>query len=99
MLIAKVENGQVLDVADHLSMFPNTSFSASGLHDSFYTENGVMPVNLFKPYDHDTEELVSCAPYIEDGQVFTVAIIPKTIQIDENAIIDVDFASSVDGAF
>lgn len=99
MLIAKVENNQVLEVADYRAMFPNTSFSTQGIHDSFYAENGLMPVNLFKPYDHDTEELVSCAPYIEDGQVFTVAIIPKTIQIDENAIIDVDFASSVDGAF
>lgn len=99
MLIAKVENGQVLDVADYKSMFPNTSFSANGIHESFYAENGVMPVSVFKPYDHDTEELVSCAPYIEDGQVFTVAIIPKTIQIVENAIINVDFASSVDGAF
>jgi hypothetical protein len=83
MLIAKVENGQVLDVADHLSMFPNTSFSASGLHDSFYTENSVMPVNLFKPYDHETEHLVPCPPYIEDGQVYTMCVELKPVAESE----------------
>lgn len=74
MLIAKVENDQVLDVADYRAMFPNTSFSANGIHESFYAENGVMPVSVFKPYDHATEQLVSCAPYIEDGQVYTVRV-------------------------
>ena len=99
MLIAKVENDQVLEVADYRAMFPNTSFSANGIHDSFYAENGLMPVSVFKPYDQATEELVSCSPYIEDGQVFTMAIIPKTIQIIENTVSDMNFASSVDGAF
>lgn len=89
MLIAKVQDGQVLDVADHTAMFPNTSFSANGIHDSFYAENGVMPVSVFKPYDHDTEELVSCAPYIEDGQVFTVRVQPVTVVVGEMPVVDV----------
>lgn len=76
-----------------------TSATITGTLAATEARDGVMPVSVFRPYDHDTEELVSCSPYIEDGQVFTVAIIPKTIQIVENAIIDVDFASSVDGAF
>ena len=83
MLIAKVENNQVLEVADYKSMFPNTSFSASGIHESFYAENGLMPVNLFKPYDHATEQLVPCAPYIEDGQVFTMRVESLPVVIDE----------------
>lgn len=79
MLIAKIENGAVVDVADHLIMFPNTSFSAGGVHESFYAENGVMPVNLFKPYDHETEHLVPCPPYIEDGQVYTMCVELKPV--------------------
>jgi hypothetical protein len=79
MLIAKIENGAVVDVADHLSMFPNTSFSAGGVHESFYAENGVMPVNLFKPYDHETEQLVPCPPYIEDGKVYAMCVELKPV--------------------
>jgi hypothetical protein len=88
MLIAKVENEQVLDVADYKSMFPNTSFSANGIHESFYAENGLMPVNLFKPYDHATEQLVPCEPYIEDGQVYTMRVEPLPVVIDDLIIME-----------
>lgn len=96
MLIAKVENDQVLDVADYRSMFPNTSFSANGIHESFYAENGLMPVNLFKSYNHATEQLVPCDPYIEDGQVFTMRVEPLPVVIDE--IPTAVFTDSVTGA-
>jgi len=78
MLIAKVENGQVLDVADYKSMFPDTSFGVNGPDDAFLAENGCLQVNLWKPYSHATEKLVAVAPYIEYGQVFTVQVEKKT---------------------
>lgn len=93
MLIAKVENDQVLEVADYRAMFPNTSFSANGIHDSFYAENGLMPVSVFKPYDQATEELVSCAPYIEDGQVYTVRVEPVAVVLEELPLIDTGIAA------
>lgn len=82
MLIAKVQDGQVLDVADYQSMFPNTSFPQGGPTDEFMVENSCMFVNVFLPYDPNTEKLVSVAPYIivEDPLhwVYTVQVEPLT---------------------
>lgn len=78
MLIAKVENDQVLDVADYRAMFPDTSFGVNGPDDQFLADNGCLRVTLWKPYDASTEKLVAVAPYIEDGQVFTIEVEPKT---------------------
>ena len=78
MLIAKVENDQVLDVADYKSMFPDTSFGTNGPDAQFMADNGCLGVTVWKPYDAATEKLVAVAPYIEDGQVFTVQVEPKT---------------------
>lgn len=85
MLIAKVQDGQVTDVADYQSMFPNTSFPPSGPSDEFMVENGCMYVNVFLPYDQNTEKLVAVAPYIQVDDpaqplqwVYTVQVEPLT---------------------
>ena len=65
MLIAKIEDGLVTDVADYQSMFPNTSFPSSGPNAEFMVENNCMYVNVFLPYDPTTQCLVGCAPYIQ----------------------------------
>jgi hypothetical protein len=65
MLIAKIENGQVIDVADYQSMFPNTSFSDSGPNDQFMVENNCMYANDELPYDSTTQCLVPTTPYIQ----------------------------------
>jgi hypothetical protein len=78
MLIAKVENNQVLDVADYRAMFPDTSFGANGPDAQFLADNGCLGVTVWKPYDHATEKLVAVAPYIEDNQVFTITVEAKT---------------------
>jgi hypothetical protein len=78
MLIAKIEDGQVVDVADYKSMFPNTSFPSSGPNAQFLEDNSCLGVTVFKPHDSNIEKLVSAAPYIEDNQVFTVAVEPLT---------------------
>lgn len=82
MLIAKIENNQVVEVSDYSAMFPNTSFPATGPDDLFMVENSCMYVNVFKPYDQNTEKLVSVAPYIQADDathwVYTVAVEPLT---------------------
>ena len=78
MLIAKVENGQVLEVADYRSIFPNTSFTASGPNDEFLAENGCMPVTMWRQYDQATEKLVNVDPYVEGNAVYTVAVEAKS---------------------
>lgn len=78
MLIAKVEDGQVINVSDYREMFPSTSFPASGPDAEFLETNSCLPVCVFKKYDSQTEKLASVPPYIEDGQVFTIAVEPLT---------------------
>lgn len=69
MLIAKVQNNSVLDVADYQSMFPNTSFPQGGPTEEFMVENSCMYVNVWLPYDQSTQVLESCAPYIQADDV------------------------------
>ena len=78
MLIAKVQNEQVVEVADYRDLFPNTSFAVSGPDSEFMEANSCLPVCVFKTYNSLTERLASVAPYIEDSQVFTIAVEPLT---------------------
>ena len=78
MLIAKVEDGQVINVSDYRDMFPNTSFPASGPDAEFLEANSCMTVTVWKPYNQLTEKLASVAPYIEGDTVYTIAVEPLT---------------------
>lgn len=80
MLIAKIVDGVVTNVADYRSMFPDTSFPSSGPNADFLAENSCLGVTVFKSHDSKTEKLVSVAPYIEDNQVFTIAVEPLTAE-------------------
>ena len=78
MLIAKVEDNKVVDVADYRAMFPNTSFPASGPDAEFLEANSCLTVTVWKAYDQLTEKLASVAPYIEENTVYTIAVEPLT---------------------
>ena len=78
MLIAKIEDGQVINVSDYRDMFPNTSFPASGPDAEFLAANSCMTVTVWKPYDQLTEKLASVPPYIEGDTVYTIAVEPLT---------------------
>lgn len=78
MLIAKIQGDEVLEVADYQTIFPNTSFTVAGPNDEFLAENSCMPVAVWLPYDSRTQKLVSAAPYIQNGYVYTVAVEQKT---------------------
>jgi len=77
MLIAKVENNQILQIADYREMFPNISFPASGINDEFMDANSLLYVTLWKAHT-DAEKLVSSDAYIENNQVYTVKVEAKT---------------------
>jgi hypothetical protein len=74
MLIAKIENGQVVDVADYQSMFPNTSFAETGPSKEFMVENNCMPLNLYLDHDPETQFLEHCDPYIMGDWVYTIKV-------------------------
>jgi Phage tail assembly chaperone protein len=74
MLIAKIQNNTVVEVADYRSLFPNTSFGSNGPDAQFLEQNSCMTVTVFKPYDAATQKLVPADPYIEDNTVYTVQV-------------------------
>lgn len=76
MLIAIVNGQTVEQVGDYQTLFPNTSFPSTGISDSFLAENNAKKVNVFKPYDANTQKLVSVAPYVEGEWVYTVDVAP-----------------------
>ena len=77
MLIAKVENDQILQIADYREMFPNISFPASGIDKDFMDANNLLYVTLWKAHT-GSEKLVSSDAYIENNQVYTVTVEAKT---------------------
>lgn len=78
MLIAKIKNGAVVEIAEHRALFPNTSFPVTGPSAEWLAEHSCMTVTLFKAHDRATQKLVTVDPYIENGQVFTVEVQDKT---------------------
>lgn len=94
MLIAKIQDGAVAEVADYKQLFPNTSFPPSGPDSEFLFENSCLPVNLWKAYDHATQRLLPSAAYIEDGQVFLVTVQDKTATEIANEARDVIIATN-----
>ena len=91
MLIAQIKDGEVVDVADYQSMFPNTSFSSNGPDADFMVVNNCMYVNTYLPYDSQTQCLVPATPYIQVDDptqplnwVYTIQVAELTPeQIDE----------------
>ena len=82
MLIAIVNGQTVEQVGDYKDLFANTSFPPSGISDEFLAENNAMKVNVFKPYDANTQKLVPVAPYVDGEWVYTVdveALTPEDI--------------------
>jgi hypothetical protein len=78
MLIAIVNGQTVEQVGDYQTLFPNTSFPSTGINDAFLAENNAKKVNVFKPYDANTQKLVSVAPYVEGEWVYTVDVASLT---------------------
>jgi hypothetical protein len=82
MLIAIVNGQTVVQVGDYKDLFANTSFPPSGISDEFLSENNAKKVNVFKPYDANTQKLVPVTPYVDGGWVYTVdveALTPEDI--------------------
>lgn len=88
MLIAIIDNGVVAQVGDYRDLFPNQTWAGGVPSAEWLADNSCMGVTVLKPYDSRTEKLVPAAPYIANGQVFTVSVAAKT-----QAEIDVDTAS------
>ena len=67
-------------VAHYKTMFPNTSFPASGPSDAFLAEQGAVKVSMFRPHDRATQKLVPCDPVVENGFAYVVEVVDKTAE-------------------
>lgn len=74
MEIAIITNGNITNIGDYRSVFPNTSFTSDGPTAEFLDENSAKRVNRFKAYDRLTQCLVQSAPYVEGDWVYTVEV-------------------------
>lgn len=65
-------------VGYYQEVFPNTSFPVTGPDDNFLSQRNAYKVAISKEYDFATQKLISCAPYVENGWAYTVAVVDKT---------------------
>lgn len=82
MLIAKIENGSVVQIG-HYAEFGN--FCSPPLQEQL-DERGFLRVTLYKEHDSRTQKLVSCDPVIDGEFVRIVEVVDKTdedIQADK----------------
>ena len=93
MDIAKLENGTIT-VGNYRELFPNTSFPITGPNDDFFVENGCLKVSSFKEHDRNTQMLVGCEPYEENGVVYTVQIATRSDPV-ETIVVSGNGADSV----
>ena len=73
MIIARYENDNLV-LGYYQNMFPHVSFSTNGPNDLWFEQNECYKVSMTKDYNTETEELVNCEPYLEDGIVYTVNV-------------------------
>jgi hypothetical protein len=85
MKIAKLDGSTVGEIAEHKSLFPNTSFPASGPSTQWLAANSCAEVVTFLAYDSATQKNESVTPYLSDGKVYTRRVTDMTS--DERAAV------------
>ena len=78
MKIAKLDGSTVGEIADHKSLFPNTSFPKTGPDSDWLAANSCAEVVVFLAYDSATQKNESVTPYLSDGKVYTRRVTDMT---------------------
>ena len=78
MKIARLDGSTIAEIADHKSMFPNTSFPASGPDSDWLAANSCAEVVVFLAYDSATQKNEAVTPYLSDGKVYTRRVTDMT---------------------
>ena len=68
MKIAKLDGSNIGEIADHKSLFPNTSFPKAGPDADWLAANSSAEVVVFLAYDSATQKNESVTPYLSDGK-------------------------------
>ena len=80
MKIARLDGSNIGEIADHKSLFPNTSFPASGPSTQWLAANSCAEVVTFLAYDSATQKNESVEPYLSDGKVYTRRVTDMTTE-------------------
>ena len=78
MQIAKIENGQVVEINHYRTLFPNVSFGANGPNDSFLASNNCKRVKTSETIDRATQKIVSTTAYVSGDWVKTYNVVSLT---------------------
>jgi len=85
MKIARLDGSTVGEIAEHKSLFPNTSFPASGPDAHWLAANSCAEVVVFLAYDNATQKNEGVDPYLSGGKVYTRRVTDMTS--DERAAV------------
>ena len=85
MKIAKLDGSKIVEIAEHKSLFPNTSFPKAGPDATWLAANSCAEVVVFLAYDSATQKNESVTPYLSDGKVYTRRVTDMTS--DERAAV------------
>ena len=78
MKIAKLDGSTIGEIAEHKSLFPNTSFPKSGPDADWLAANSCAEVVVFLAYDSATQKNEAVTPYLSDGKVYTRRVTDMT---------------------
>jgi len=85
MKIARLDGSTVGEIAEHKSLFPNTSFPKAGPDADWLAANSCAEVVVFLAYDSATQKNEGVTPYLSDGKVYTRRVTDMTS--DEQAAV------------
>jgi hypothetical protein len=77
-MIAIVQNNEIVNTGTLRSLFPNTSFPATGPNDEWKTDNGVVDIVNTRSFDEATQHLENADAYLEDGVAYTVRVVTNS---------------------
>ena len=78
MKIARLDGSTISEIAEHKSLFPNTSFPKAGPDATWLAANSCAEVVVFLAYDSATQKNESVTPYLSDGKVYTRRVTDMT---------------------
>ena len=78
MKIARLNGSTISEIAEHKSLFPNTSFPKAGPDATWLSANSCAEVVVFLAFDSATQKNESVTPYLQDGKVYTRRVTDMT---------------------
>ena len=85
MKYAILDGTTVVNTGSLKTLFPNTSFPASGVPADFLTDNNMVEFLSTLPFTEPAQKLVAADPYVKEGKVYNV-VVSDTTDADKNLL-------------